>query len=158
MRHYFLNGRLYRCPKISNYQGLEFLTDAQETFLTANPGAKVHEIRACMLDADKPVDMEALQAAAKHQVDSMAEVRLSEMIDARQKEIAFVVVQLGQDGAAMTLEDARAFLQEYDRINAAVLVAKTAAYAAIDGATTPAELDEIVLQFSEQQQYEQASV
>lgn len=157
MKHYFLKGRVFDYPYDDRPEALEFLTKDQEDFLAAHPDANVREIRTCMLDADKPVDMEALQAAAKHQVDSMAEVRLSEMIDARQKEIAFVVVQLGQDGAAMTLEDARAFLQEYDRINAAVLVAKTAANAAIDGATTPAELDEIVLQFSEQR-YEQASV
>lgn len=157
MRHYFLNGRLYRCPKKTNCRGLKYLTEAQEAFLAAHPKARVHEIRACMLDADRPIDMEALRTATKQRIDNMAEIRLSELIDARQKEIAFVVVQLGQDGATMTLEDARAFLREYDRINAAVLTAKAEAYAAVDGADTSDELDNIVLQFSEKQ-YGQESV
>lgn len=157
MKHYFLRGRVFDYPYDDRPAMLEFLTEAQETFLTANPEAKAHEIRACMLDADRPVDMEALRATVKIQIDAIADARLSELIDARQKEIAFVVVQLGQDGASMTLADARAFLQEYDRINAAILEAKAATYAAIDGATTSDELDNIVLQFSEKQ-YEQASV
>ena len=127
------------------------MTDAQETFFAAHPEANVHEVRACMLDADRPVDMETLRVAIKRQIDNMAEIRLSEMIDARHKEIAFVVVQLGQDGAAMTLEDAREFLRRYDRINAAVLTGKAEAYAAVDGAGTPDELDDIVLQFNKKQ-------
>lgn len=54
MRHYFVRGKLFRCADGATYAGLEYLTDEQEAFLAAHPQARPHEVRACMLDADRP--------------------------------------------------------------------------------------------------------
>lgn len=54
MRHYFLRGKLFGVPDGATYPGLDYLTDEQEAFLAAHPQARPHEVRACLLDADRP--------------------------------------------------------------------------------------------------------
>lgn len=54
MRHYFVRGKLFACADNADYVGLDYLTDEQEAFLAANPQARPHEVRACLLDADRP--------------------------------------------------------------------------------------------------------
>lgn len=69
--HYFLEGIVFVYPYEGHPDGLDWLTPDQESFLEQHPGAKAHEVRACLLDVDKPLDMVALKQQAKQHINQV---------------------------------------------------------------------------------------
>ena len=136
MRHYFLKNKLYAFPFEKEVLNLDFLTEEQERFLEKNPQAQIHEIRSCVLDSDKPVDLTALKAAAKDRISGMAIMRRDFLMPAAKREAAAVVYQLGQDGS-ISLQVAMDRLMYFNAISTALQIERLRIARLIDRAETP---------------------
>lgn len=142
-RHFFLNDKIYVWPWKQENVRYDYLTNQQEQFLKDHPKAKVHEVRACLLDADNPEAMRKLKAEAKEQVESMASMRRNTLMPESKRDLAVVVSQLGEDGA-ISLQVSKDRLSYYNAVSAAIQTEKLRISRLIDVATTPEVIQEVV--------------
>lgn len=143
MFHYFYNNCIYLQDIEEYISGIDYLSEQQEQFLKDHPMAKVHEVRACLLDADNPEAMMKLKAEAKEQVESMATIRRNTLMPASKRDLAVVISQIGEDGA-IDLQVAKDRLAYYNAISAAIQAEKLRIYMLIDAAATPETIQEAV--------------
>ena len=143
MRHHIVENRLFAWPYNEDPKNICFLSEDQEQFLKDHPKAKVHEVRACLLDADNPEAMRKLKAEAKEQVESMASMRRNTLMPESKRDLAVVVSQLGEDGA-ISLQVSKDRLAYYNAVSTAIQTEKLRISRLIDGATTPEAIQEAV--------------
>lgn len=143
MRHFVCNDNIYVWPWDQENTNFAYLSEQQEQFLKDHPKAKVHEVLACLLDADNPEAMMKLKAEAKEQVESMATIRRNTLMPASKRDLAVVISQIGEDGA-IDLQVAKDRLAYYNAISAAIQAEKLRIYMLIDAATTPETIQEAV--------------
>lgn len=143
MRHFVCNDNIYVWPWDQENTNFAYLSEQQEQFLKDHPKAKVHEVLACLLDADNPEAMRKLRAEAKEQVESMAAMRRNTLMPESKRDLAVVVSQLGEDGA-ISLQVSKDRLSYYNAVSAAIQTEKLRISRLIDVASTPEAIQEAV--------------
>lgn len=81
MKHYFFKGLIFAYPYEEIFDNFDWLSTAQEDFLELHPKAQVHEVRSCVMDVDKPVDIEGRRRSAKQQINNIASLLILQQQD-----------------------------------------------------------------------------